>query len=382
MISEDSSKTKKSLSMADLLASSYTKPLNLKHGDQVSGKIVGKTDQEYIVDLGAKAEGILNKREIEKELQVGDKIEGYVAVVENESGQVALATQKQVMGSRRVMEQSKRWQKFLQALERKSHLSGRVLEINKGGLVVEVDGMRGFLPSSHLTLENLIRKGGSLPAGRQVEKVEELVGREIGLTVMEVDPKNNRLIFTAKKKISPEAQEKMKSFEVGGKLKVKIAAVLPFGLFVFLEDKTTQEALKEIEGVIFSQEVSWEETEDLSKKFTPGEEIEAQITGKDEELGRVLLSLKRLSEDPFEKLSQDFTPDDVVKGTIMETNQSGMVVKLEGGMEGFLSASKAEGGSEYQVGQTTNFLVDSVDKNKRRINLVPFITSTKGLIYK
>lgn len=359
--------------MADLLASSFTKPLTFKRGDQVLGKVVSVTSHDYIVELGAKAEGVLSKREIKEELKPGDKVEAFVVAPEGDSGQVILSTQRQVLGSKRVIEQGKRWQKFFQAMERKTLFTGKLTEVNKGGVVIEVDGTRGFLPSSHLSL-------GSMTSAKDLSAMEELTGRELTVSVIEVEPKNNRLIFTAPVKVDDQVLAKLQSYQVGDQVKAKIAAILPFGLYTFVEG-----AENPIEGVIYAQEVSWDSNPqggELKGQYKLGEVLESQIIGKDEALGRLLLSLKRLSEDPFEKMVEKFMPDDVVKGTVVETSQNGVVVKLEDGVEAILPNSKLEPGVEYQPGQTSNFLVDSIDKNKRKINLAPFITSTKGLIYK
>ncbi|MCL4439317.1 MAG: S1 RNA-binding domain-containing protein, partial [Firmicutes bacterium] len=284
-----------------------------------------------------------------------------VVVPENESGQAVLSLQRHITSGKRG-EADKKWQKFFNLMQRKSQVAGQVIEVNKGGLVVEVEGVRGFLPGSQVGLEQM-----SGPDG-----LSGLVGEQISVNVIEVDSNNNRLIFSARKKVSDETKKKLAEFKAGIKVKGKVAAIAPFGLLV---------NLGEAEGVVFSQETSWDEATDLAASFQIDQEVEAQVLGVDEDLGRVNLSVKRLSADPFEEIAKDYQVDDVVSGVVSEVSPNGVVVKLDK-VVGFLPAAKMEQGTTYEVGQKSNFLVDSVDKNKRRVNLAPFLTTTKGLIYK
>jgi ribosomal protein S1 len=358
----------KPLTMADLMASLSAKTLSLTRGEEVKGEIITITDNEFILDLGTKTEGVISKNdfpddELEK-LKVGDSITSFVVIPENDFGQTVLSMQRQTgRTDRRSQEQLKRWQKFIQAQTKRSTLQGKVLEVNKGGLVVDIDGIRGFVPSSHVSLEAISK----------VSSFEELIGQTLPVMVIEVDPGNNRLIFSARKAVSQEVRDQLNQFEVGKKVKGKVAALVPFGLFVDLEG---------VEGVVFAHEVSWEEVTDLSGLYQVGQEIDAVVVGKDENLGRVTLSVRQLQEDPFEKIAEEFQTDDVVTGTVVAVDQSGVMVDLESGVSGFVPAEKVEVGNEYTVGQRTNFLVDSIDKARHRINLAPFLTSTKGLIYK
>lgn len=341
----------------------------------VEGKVVLKTDTDAILDLGTKAEGVISNKDFPAEqleqLKVGDNLSAFVVVPENESGQVILSLYKQLNLNKKQSshKNSNRsdYQKFYQALNSKAKLTGRVLEVNKGGLMVDVGGTRGFLPSSQISFQALSGKA-DLSKG-----LDGLIGQDIELTVIEVDPNQNRLIFASRPKLSVANTENLAKIEIGDKIQAKIIAVMPFGAYVEYQG---------LEGVIYPQESAWERVEDLNSLFMINQEVEVVVVGKDEGLTRLLLSTKQLAEDPFEKISEDFQPDDVVKGTVKEITTSGVSVELKNGVEGLLPTAKMEQGASYTPGQKTNFLVDSVDKTRRRINLAPFITSTAGLIYK
>lgn len=351
--------------MEKLLASQSKKLVTLFRGQQVEGEVISISDKEIILDLGAKSEGVLQKRELSQETKVGDKIKVFVNVAENEYGQAVVSTSQQLRqtsstrGSRGFS-----WNRFTQAQTQKSILKGVVLEVNKGGLIVEVEGVRGFLPNSQVGFELL---------SKVAKGMEDLIGQTLNLIVIEVDQNNNKLIFTQRGQVSEEVKNKLREFKTGDQVSGKILAVLPFGLVVDVSG---------IEGLVFISDVSWEKVEDLNALYKAGQNIEVKVLGIDEELGRLNLSVKELSEDPFSKLAEKYPVDEVVKGEITSVTEAGVTIKLEEGIEGLLSASKMEPSQNYPVGKTITILVDSVDSKRRRINLVPFVTSTEGLIYK
>lgn len=358
--------------MERLLASSPQKKLKLNRGEKVEGEVLSKTQNELILEIGAKAEGILQLRDLpdeaQKSIKIGDNISAYVVLPENESGQITLAMHQAAAGPQR--SRGVNWSKFQNAQNKKIKLQGKVLEVNKGGFIVEVEGSpreagtRGFLPNSQVGFELLL----SLKEG-----LETLLGQTVNVSVAEINLENNRLIFSQRGQVSAEVLEKLKAYKNGQKVKGKIVAILPFGLVIDLSG---------VEGLVFISDVSWEKIEDLSSKFEKGEEVETQVLGIDEDLGRVNLSIKHLSEDPFVKIAEKFSADEVVKGTISEVAEAGIAVKLEGEVDGFMSSSKMDPDAKYEAGSEMSFLVDSTDANKRRVNLAPFVTSTAGLIYK
>ena len=367
----------KPLTMADLMAAQDFKPKKFERGEQVEGEIVAITNNELILDLGAKSEGVINKNDLsddqEKAVKVGDRFKAYVLQSEGDSGQIVLSPYPPtaVARGKRGEEQRKKWQGVISAFQKKTNVTGKVLEVNKGGLMVDVAGIRGFIPSSQIGIANFGNEG-----------LTGLVGQNIPLSVVEVDPLNNRLILSARGKVKDETKEKIAKYENGQTVKGAVVGVAPFGLFLNLDGVEGSKTLSGVEGMVFPQEVSWEEeVGDLASQFAVGQEVEGQVMNKDEENGRVLVSLRRTTEDPFEKIAENFMVDDVVTGTVTEITQNGVNVALDGA-EGFISSEGLDQGTTYEVGQTTNFLVDSVDTKARRINLAPFLTSTKGLIYK
>lgn len=120
--------------------------------------------------------------------------------------------------------------------------------------------------------------------------------------------------------------------------------------------------------------------DNLESKFKVGQEVDVEVLSIDNDLGRINLSLKSGEDDPFAKFAEKIKDSEIIKGEVIEVSSSGVKVKLEEGIEGFIASSKLE--SDLEVGQTLSVTIENIDSNKRRINLSPFITTTKGLIYK
>lgn len=348
--------------MADLLAKNEFKTITVSRGQEVEGKVVAILPYEIILDLGSKSEGVLQKKDLSPEqvanLKEGDKLLTFVIQLENENGQVVLGLQKSLSKSNSL---SLKWKRFEEALKNNTTLTGKGVEVNKGGLIVEVTDVRGFLPASQVSLS-------------QAANLEQLVGKEVTVTVIEVDPNQNRLIFSQKTTVSDDVKKKLGQLKVGDIVTGVVAAVLPFGIFVSLPEG--------VEGLVHISELSWEKTDNPSISFKVGDEVTTKIITVDQGGGRVNLSIKQLSEDPLVAKLARFAPDDVIRGKVLRVTSLGVFVELPGGVEGLIPAGKLEAETDYQIGDEATFLVDSVDTHKRRINLAPFITTTKGLIYK
>lgn len=342
--------------MEELLAlhSAQGKPLNLSRGQEVEGEVVGVNERELILDLGMKSEGVIQGVSGYK---VGDKLKAFVVDPENESSQVVLSLHpvaaRPTRGAR---------------LPQGKILRGKVTELNKGGALMEVVGVRGFLPNSQVGFEFLHKAK------------DNIIGQEIPVMATETDAGGGRVIFS-QKGTSKEHLERLQGFKNGQKIKGQISAMLPFGLVISLGD---------VPGLVFASDASWEKIEDLNSLFKVGQEVEALVLGVDESVGRLNLSIKQLIEDPFVKISQKFTPDSAVKGEVREVSENGVTFALTdpsgelgtSGVEGFLPASKMDPSQKYETDEKLTLLIDSVDVRRRKVNLTPLVTSTAGLIYK
>ncbi len=357
--------------MADLLAKEQSRNLKLERNQEIEGTVIAVNDADLILDLGSKSEGVLSRKDLspaqEVSLKTGDTISAFVVRTENESGQVVLSLNRAVSPGRGG---GKNWDKFINAKKENRVFRGKALEINRGGLIVELDGVRGFLPSSQVNLS-------------QASKIDEMVGKDLQVMVIEVDPGQNRLILTQKTNVPDDVKAKLAQFKIGDKVSGAAAAILPFGIFAKLDG--------DVEGLVHISELSWEKVEDPGSLYKQGDEISGVVVSVDINAGRLNFSVKQASSDPFAQVIKDISPEDVVKATVTKVSSIGVSVELESlpggeaggaGIEGLIHSSKMEADMDYPIGKPLTCLVDSIDLAKRRVNLVPFVTSTKDLIYK
>lgn len=354
------------LSMAELLAKQESKKhLSVHRGQEVEGIVVEILANEFILDLGTKAEGVLSKKDLPEEIagttKIGDKISAFVIYAENESGQVVLG----LKNASRASSFTSKYQKFEQFKNKKEIIKAKGIEVNKGGLVVEVQGVRGFLPLSQVLLNH-------------VSDLDSLVGKDIEVKVIEIDPAQNRLIFSQATKLADADKKVLEGIKSGDTVSGTIAEVMPFGVFI----KLKVEKSPNIDGFAHISELSWDKVEDPTALYKSGDKVEAKVLSVDLDSGRVNLSLKQVSSDPFSEKIKELTPNTTIKATVTKVTQNGVVLELENGLEGIIPVNKMENEANYQPGQTITVLVDTVDASRRKVTLVPFITSTAGLIYK
>lgn len=233
--------------MEKLLASQTQKITKLSRGQQIEGEVVAITDRELTLDLGAKSEGTLSVRELPdtllKDLKVGSKLKVYVVIPENEYGQIILSYQQKrddrVKTSRGYLQsRGINWPKFTQAQAEKSKLQGIIKEANKGGLIVEVDGSRGFIPHSQLGLELL---------GKDTE---ELIGQQISVSVIEVDQDSNKLVFSQKEAQSEAFDKLAEKYKPDEVVKGEVVNISESGVTVKLEDPSGVPGISGLEGFL------------------------------------------------------------------------------------------------------------------------------------
>lgn len=356
--------------MEELLASS-TKVKSISRAQEVEGRVIAITDGEVILDIHTKSDGVLSKRELSDEqktnLKIGDKLKAFVSITENEAGQTILSFQMPQPINKHIGRgggggRNISLVRFIQAQKSENTLSGQVIEINKGGLMVEVDSVRGFLPNSQIGFKTL----------NILTAKSDILNQNVEVKVIEADEKENRLVFSQKGLVDKESLQKLKEYKKGDKLKGVVSAIFPFGLAIKIGD---------IVGLVFSSDVSWDKAADINA-YKINQEVEVAVLGLDEPLGRLNLSLKHMSEDPFQKMVEKFQPDDVVTGEVLSVGDEGVTIKLGEGIEGLLPGSKVEATTIYEVGKKVTILIDTVDTQRRKINLAPMVTSTAGLIYK
>lgn len=393
-------------SFAQLFEASQKKVSSLRRNQEVIGRVIAVSPQEVLIDIGAKSEGIVLGRELSavselvSKLTAGDSVEATVLYPENDAGQVVLSLRK--------LSGEKRWVELEEKKENSEDIEVVAIEVNRGGVVCDYLGIHGFLPASQLT-----QSTGSGQAGQTKEpaRLTDLIGRTLTARVIEVDRGTNRLILSQKqpnKKDLEAILALLAKVKIGDKVSGLISAVLPFGIFVEIDtDKATKEpssaevsegksdepqpkagrpldekdAKSKLEGLVHISELSWEKIEDPSTVFKVGEKVDVVVIAKDEATGRLNLSLKQLQDDPFTKVSAQYTKDMEVNGTVAKVTPFGVFVSLDGGIEGLIHISKIPPNVSFEVGQKVECSVEAVDLRSRRISLVPVVLE-KPVLYR
>jgi small subunit ribosomal protein S1 len=273
-----------------------------------------------------------------EELKIGEKITAYVISSEGEGGQALLSMRK--AGG------EVRWQTLIEKMNKSESVEVRGVEANRGGLVVDQDGLRGFIPSSHLL---------STPAAS--------VGKTMEVKIIEVDKKMNRLVFS-EREAHPEETRLPKaelSFKEGDELTGKVNKMLPFGLLVGLPG--------EVEGLVHISEISWERVGNLEELYKVGDKVTVKVTTIDPNNGKVSLSIKKLQTDPWKAAEKKYPVGKEIDSTISRTSSYGAFVQLEPGIEGLIHSSKIPYGKKFQSGDKVRVSIDLFNAEQRRVAL-------------
>ena len=345
------SKGGQATTMAELMARQTTAPTTLKKGDEVKGVITKVSKQEILLDIQGKAEAVILERDkrlfrsLLLAIKEGDHVLGTVISVESETGSPLISL-------RRFMEE-KGWQKLMEAQKNQEALDAVVTEVTKGGLVVAVDtGLSGFLPNSHM-----------LSSGSGV------VVETITFYVLETQRAENKIVFSQRKSVGEEEFAKSTQiFKVGSKVKGVVTTITTFGVFV-----TVQTEGIAIDGLIHVSEIAWEKVIEFAGDFTVGQELEAVVIGVDKEAKRLDLSLKRLSEDPFAKISLKFPVETKVKGIVTKLSGGTVYIDLGEGIEGIIRKEKIPPTLTFKTGDSVTATVTEIDARRHKILLTPVL---------
>lgn len=337
--------TKNPTTMAELL-SQVGGLSTFARGQKVTGKIISVSDDEVLIDIGAKSEGMIMGRELEWardggiEFKVGEELTATVGMAESEAGSVLLTL--------RFTPQKNRWAQLDKKKQAHEELEVKGLELQRAGLVVEALGIRGFIPASFIDVDTL-------------GNMSSYLGKTFPAYVVEIDEAQNRLILAQKPREKPqELLKKLEGMEIGKSYPAKIRNVFPFGLLVDVSG---------IAGFIPTAELSWEKIEDLGKVFNQGDDVDVLVLGFDKEQSRLNLSVKQLQDDPWAKIAEKYAKNQEVRGKVTSLERFGTFVTLEPGIEALIHISKVPPGVELKVGQEIICIVESVDLSSRKISL-------------
>ncbi len=331
-------------------------------GDIVEATVLSVSKNEVTLDIGGIASGLVRGKELIDEsgetadLKVGDTVSATVLELENESGQMEL--------SFRSAGHQKAWDELLRLQNTGEVLDVPVIDANRGGLMVKVNRIDGFLPVSQLTPEHYPRVEGG-DKQRILETLQKFVSQLMRVKVLDVNEADGKLIVSEKAAWAKEQAAIVAGYKAGDVIEGKVTGVVDFGAFV--------EFGQHLEGLIHISELAWQRVDNPRDLVQVGQPIKAVIIGIDGT--KISLSLKRLTDDPWKKAVERYSVGQVVQGKVLKLNPFGAFVELDPEIHGLahiseLSKKQIRAAAEVlKEGDSRTFKIISIDPNAHRLGL-------------
>jgi small subunit ribosomal protein S1 len=352
--------------MEALLAASTTLT-NVKRGDVVEGVIVRIDQDEILVDIGLKSEGVLSTKELPasgygsfSELHLNDKVLVYVIQPETSEGHAVLSLKR--------ANTERQWRIAEEQYKNNELLKAKVIDYNKGGLIVDVAGIRGFVPISQIL--NLKREevasGGENPD--TAAKLQGMKDKELQLKIIEINRARNRLILSERLAVQEWRQrrreELLDELKPGEVRHGVVSNLANFGAFVDLGGA---------DGLVHISQLAWSRVNHPSEVLHVGQEVEVQVLSVDKDKKKIALSIKRAEVDPWTTVEQRYTPGQVVTGVVTKIAPFGAFARIEDGIEGLIHLSELTPGldpkSILHEGAQLQLRILRIDAERRRLGL-------------
>lgn len=327
---------------------------NFKVGNVIEGTILQVDKGGLMVDIGGKSEAFVPLKEISNIpfddprniVSEGAKREFYILKEEDENGQITLSLKRVVL--------ARSWEQLENLKQRNEVISAKVSAVVKGGVVVDVLGLRGFVPASQL------RAGGPY---------DHIIGQEIPMKILETDAKRNKLILSQRQAIAEQRarllEEVIEDLQVEQVVEGEVVRIADFGAFI---------DIKGVDGLLPISEMSWHRVRHPSDLLEIGQRIKLKVLKIDKELNRISLSLKRMEEDPWVKIEGQFSEGQIIEGTVNKIAQFGAFVDIFPGVEALLPVSEiadeqVNPDEHLTVGDRVRVVIKRFTPKERRISL-------------
>jgi small subunit ribosomal protein S1 len=330
---------------------------HLKTGEVVNGKVLSVKKHEVWVDLGTQGVGVVLRREVGygQKLEEGQEVTTSVVDPELEEGFALLSMRKAA--------KDKGWDELQRIFEAGEIIDISPYDANRGGLLVELEGIRGFLPVSQLSAGHYPRVSGA-DKDEILQKLNSLVNKTIRARILDLSRKDNKLIFSEKEALKEEMQQMFSKLKVGDTVEGVITGVIDFGAFVNVDG---------IEGLIHISEISWERVENPKDYVKTGDKVTAKIIAVDKD--RLSLSLKQMQDDPWLSEVSKFKVGEFVEGKVTRITPFGAFVQLSPAVEALVHVSEmsdedsADPEKIFHLNEKKQFKVIDIDTEARKIAL-------------
>ena len=345
------------ITMDDLLAQADASVKQLTAGEIITGKVLSLKKHEVLIDLGAQGVGFVPRREVgfSRALTVGDEVTASVVDPELDNGYSLLSLRKAA--------KDRGWEEVAVKQE-----AGDIIEVvpydaNRGGMLVEYEGVRGFLPVSQLSAEHYPRVGSS-DKDEILQRLNGLIGKTLKVRILDSDRKANKLIFSEKEAVKDGLAKRFQSLKIGDTVTGVVTGVVDYGAFVNVDG---------IEGLIHISEISWERVNSPADYVKVGETVEAKIISIDKD--RLSLSIKQLTQDPWLDEVEKFKAGETVEGTVTRITPFGAFVQISPAVEALVHVSELGGGDNadpekvFMLNERKKFVILDIEKENRKISL-------------
>ncbi|MFA5001165.1 MAG: S1 RNA-binding domain-containing protein [Candidatus Paceibacterota bacterium] len=343
--------------MDDYIKQSAQKP---EAGAIVEGMVIGKGGKTLYIDVPPFGTGIifgreyLNAKDIIKKVSVGDMVTAKVIETEGEEGYIELSLKE--------AKQALIWSDAEQASRNKSQFELLVKEANKGGLILDWNGMDGFLPASQLKAEHYPRvEGGDKDA--IIEELKKLVGTTLSVSIIGTDPKEGKLIFSEKTQDNKVKKEIVSKYALGDVVEGEVTGAVDFGIFVKIEEN--------LEGLVHISEINWSLVENPRDLYHVGDKVKAKIIEVKDD--KISLSIKALKDNPWKDAEKKYQRGQVVEGAVIKHNKHGALVSLEEGVAGLVHISEFKSDEDLrqtlELGKTYTFTINIFEPKDQRMTL-------------
>ena len=333
----------------------------------VEGPVISIQKSSVFIDLAPFGTGIIygrefiNAREIIRKINIGDTVKAKVVDTDSENGYIELSLKE--------ARQALIWNEAEKAIKAKTPIELVVKEANKGGLILDWQGISGFLPASQLKSEHYPRVEDS-DKDKILKALKLLIGQRINVVMISALPKEGKLIFSEKDNNPEERREIIGKYNLDDELECEVAGIVDFGVFLKLEDG--------LEGLVHISEIDWGLVEDPRSMFNVGDKVKAKVIEiKD---GKISLSIKALKENPWKEFENTLKKGDIVSGVVIKFNKHGALVSIKQGVAGLVHNSsfgtEEKLRSTLELGKNYNFQVTLFEPKDQRMTLI-FLDDTK-----
>jgi small subunit ribosomal protein S1 len=329
-------------------------------GDVVDGVVIGIEKNALYVDLPPFGTGIIYGREfimardIIKKVAIGDTVNGKIVSIDNEEGYVEISLKE--------ARQALIWAEAEDAIRDKRVLDLPVIDANKGGLIINWQGIHGFLPASQLKTEHYPRVSDG-DKDRILDELKKLINEKLSVAIIAADPQEGKLIFSEK---NPEEKNKEKlidTYTLGDVIDGEVTGIVDFGVFIKIQDG--------LEGLVHISELDWGLVENPRELYKIGEKVSVKVIEIKE--GKISLSIKALKENPWNEASKKYKKDQEVTGVVIKFNKHGALVSIEEGVAGLVHISDFGGEDKLrdalELGRTYKFKITLFDAKDQKMTL-------------